>query len=162
MSLKNVIEKISVKFPRPENHPQLSVNGPLSVQDYYNLNGKCVYLSLLQLLLLIGYIILGVQFKINEGVESNFQVLKTPDIIVCADKFLIETSPEIVKYWDKHNLTPFAGKKDVKYFVFCPEGDSLYYHVKNFFNELRVQYEVLIPISVIYLYILLLKKNNSL
>ncbi|CAB5202527.1 unnamed protein product [Rhizophagus irregularis] len=122
MSLKNVIEKISVKFPRPENHPQLSVNGPLSVQDYYNLN--------------------GVQFKINEGVESNFQVLKTPDIIVCADKFLIETSPEIVKYWDKHNLTPFAGKKDVKYFVFCPEGDSLYYHVKNFFNELRVQYEL--------------------
>ncbi|PKY28888.1 hypothetical protein RhiirB3_417483 [Rhizophagus irregularis] len=122
MSLKNVIEKISVKFPRPENHPQLSVNGPLSVQDYYNLN--------------------GVQFKINEGVESNFQVLKTPDIIVCADKFLIETCPEIVKYWDKHNLTPFAGKKDVKYFVFCPEGDSLYYHVKNFFNELRVQYEL--------------------
>jgi hypothetical protein len=43
MSLKNVIEEISVKFPRPENHPQLSVNGPLFIQDYYNLNGKCVY-----------------------------------------------------------------------------------------------------------------------
>jgi hypothetical protein len=99
-------------------------------------------LSLLRLLLLICYIILGAQLN-SEDAESNFRVLKTPDIIVCADKFLIETSPEIVKYWDKHNLTPFAGKKDVKYFVFCPDGE-LNYHVKNFFSELRVQYEVFI------------------
>ena len=71
-------------------------------------------------------------------------MLKTPDVIVCADKFLIETSPEIIKYWDKHNLTPFADRKDVKYFVLYPESDSMNYHVKNFFSELRVQYEVCI------------------
>src|SRR5436190_15961928 len=97
---------------------------------------------------------IGTQFKINndKDAEPNFQVLKTPDVIVCADKFLIETSPEIVKYWDKHNLTPFADRKDVKYFVFSPDSDSLIYHVKNFFGELRVQYEVCILINI-FIYI---------
>src|SRR5205809_6461804 len=103
---------------------------------------------------------LGAQFKINEDAERKFQLFKTPDIIVCADKFLIETSPEIVKYWDKHNLTPFAGRKDVKYFVLYPESDSLLYHVKNFFSELRVQYEVFIPILISFIYLCIFFLEN--
>ena len=102
------------------------------------------------------------QLKINDkDAEPNFQVLKTPDVIVCADKFLIETSPEIIKYWDKHNLTPYADRKDVKYFVFSPESDSLIYHVKNFFDELRVQYEVCILIYTLYFLYFFIKTNSS-
>ncbi len=87
-------------------------------------------------------------------------MFKTPDVIVCADEFLIETSPEIVKYWDKHNLTPFADRKDVKYFVIYPESESLKYHVENFFNELRVQYEVCI--SIVHLFIFHFFRKNYL
>ncbi|CAG8457250.1 14146_t:CDS:10 [Funneliformis caledonium] len=106
MSLKKAVEEISDQFPLPEKHSKLSVIGPLSVQDYYNLNATD-----------------------NKDSEPNFQAFKTPDVIVCADEFLIETSPEIVKYWDKHNLTPFADRKDIKYFVFYPDSESLKFHL---------------------------------
>ncbi|CAI2167239.1 20486_t:CDS:10 [Funneliformis geosporum] len=98
LSLKKAVEEISDQFPLSEKHSKLSVIGPLSVQDYYNLNATD-----------------------NKDSEPNFKAFKTPDVIVCADEFLIETSPEIVKYWDKHNLTPFADRKDIKYFVFYPD-----------------------------------------
>ncbi|CAG8725230.1 8001_t:CDS:2, partial [Acaulospora morrowiae] len=121
---KATLDSISNKFPKSQGHLDLSVNGPLTVQKYYNLDGN--------------------QDREMKDVEEsglNFQEFSTPDIIASSNDLLIETSPEIVKFWDIHKLTPYDGAKNVKYFVLYPESDHLRHYVEYFIDELRVQYE---------------------
>ncbi|RHZ67253.1 hypothetical protein Glove_302g20 [Diversispora epigaea] len=118
---KNVLVDISNRFPKQENHAKLIVNGPLTVQDYCDLNGE----------------------PTKEEEVPNFQEFSTPDIIASAEDYLIETPPQIIKYWDTHNLTPYDGAKNVSYFVLYPESE--HHHIRRqveyFIEELRVQYD---------------------
>ncbi|CAG8500587.1 11625_t:CDS:10 [Diversispora eburnea] len=123
---KNALVDISDRLPKQENHAKLKVNGPLTVQDYCNLNGEPTE-----------------EEEVEEVKVHNFQEFSTPDIIASAEDYLIETPPQIIKYWDTHNLTPYDGAKNVIYFVLYLESEPhhLRKQVEFFIDELRVQYD---------------------
>ncbi|CAG8470197.1 7192_t:CDS:10 [Acaulospora colombiana] len=127
---KSALDDISKKLPRSQDHSELSVNGPLTVQNYYNLGGCQLFSPSNQ------------EMRDDDGEPVfNFQEFSTPDIIASANELLIETSPEIIKFWDTHKLTPYDGAKNVRYLVLYPESDHLRNYVEYFVDELRVQYE---------------------
>ena len=60
----------------------------------------------------------------NEKIPLSFlEELPIPDITVAAtegsegsNEYLIDCSPEIIQYWDKHNILPYDGKKNIRYY----------------------------------------------
>ncbi|KAF0355141.1 mediator complex subunit 13 C-terminal-domain-containing protein [Gigaspora margarita] len=123
--IKEVMKDISNSMQKPDDL-KLSVEGPLTVREYHNLDVCHESDSTI---------------SNKEDIKSNFREFSTPDVITSANEYLIETSPEILKFWDTHKLTPYDGTKNVKYLVMFPESDNLRYYIEYFFDELRVQYE---------------------
>ncbi|CAG8557336.1 9389_t:CDS:10, partial [Cetraspora pellucida] len=119
--IKKAIIDMSTRMRRPDGL-QLSVKGPLTVQEYHNFDERHESDS---------------KMENNEVMESNFREFSTPDVITSSNDYLIETSPEILKFWDTHKLTPYDGAKNVKYLVMFPESDNLRYYIEYFFDELR-------------------------
>ncbi|CAG8499969.1 4062_t:CDS:2, partial [Racocetra fulgida] len=126
--IKKAIIDMSNSMRKPDGL-QLSVKGPLTVREYHNFD-ECHESDS--------------KMQNNEDTESNFREFSTPDVITSSNDYLIETSPEILKFWDTHKLTPYDGAKNVKYLVMFPESENLRYYIEYFFDELRVQYEFIL------------------
>ncbi|KAI9305769.1 mediator complex subunit 13 C-terminal-domain-containing protein [Cunninghamella echinulata] len=109
----------------------VSVNGPLNVQQYYELSESNQAHSKYG----------KYQVKKRRPAEPNFDTLYTPDIVVSRHDEFIEGSPKMVDFWDKLRLEPYSAKKNISYFVICPNNDELESIAQGFFKGLSTVYE---------------------
>ncbi|CAJ0645797.1 6112_t:CDS:10 [Entrophospora sp. SA101] len=128
-SFKEVVNDVCKKLPKSETLKEITVKGPLTLNAYCDLIGT-EYLN-----------------KGEGEVPLSFlEELPTPDITVAAtegsNEYLIDCSPEIIQYWDKHNIIPYDGKKNIRYYVLYPDNEHLRDYVKSFFDRLSIHYEM--------------------
>ncbi|CAO3637830.1 unnamed protein product [Cunninghamella blakesleeana] len=109
----------------------VSVNGPLNVQQYYELSESNQTHSKYG----------KYQVKKRRPAEPNFDTLYVPDIVVGRHDEFIEGSPKMIDFWDKLRLEPYSTKKNISYFVICPSNDELESTIQSFFKGLSTVYE---------------------
>ncbi|KAG2176202.1 hypothetical protein INT43_005436, partial [Umbelopsis isabellina] len=110
----------------------VSIKGPLNIQQYYELSDTTQTQSKYG----------KYQVKKRKPVEPNLDALHAPDVVVGRQEEWIEGSPHILPFWEKLRLEPYSTKKNVVYFVLCPESEGLENMAANFFKELSAVYEV--------------------
>ncbi|KAI8096464.1 mediator complex subunit 13 C-terminal-domain-containing protein [Halteromyces radiatus] len=109
----------------------VSVNGPLNVQQYYELSESNQIHSKYG----------KYQVKKRRPAEPNFDTLHSPDIVVSRHDEFIEGSPKMIDFWEKLRLEPYSAKKNISYFAVCPNNDELESAVQVFFKGLSTVYE---------------------
>ncbi|KAI7866317.1 mediator complex subunit 13 C-terminal-domain-containing protein [Spinellus fusiger] len=81
------------------------------------------------------------QVKKRRPVEPSV-ILKSPTITVGREDDCIEGSSDLLVFWEKMRLEPYAYRKNIQYLVLCPNGTSIETRVDDFFRkELSSVYE---------------------
>jgi hypothetical protein len=101
------------------------------------------------------YFDLVINYPVDEWCNSSsilnncLEELPIPRLLVGYQEEWIKLPPTVLNLWEKARLEPYSPKKNVSYFVLCPDNQSLLADATNFFKELSCVYEVsfLLPFS---------------
>eukprot|EP01132_Coremiostelium_polycephalum_P000448 gene448-567_t len=78
---------------------------------------------------------------INNNNNMDFEWLAIPKLIVGYKEEWLEVPFTTIRYWDKAQLEPYSPKKNITYFVLCPDTPTMKIHVPAFFSDLSCIYE---------------------
>ncbi|GAA5797454.1 hypothetical protein HPULCUR_002838 [Helicostylum pulchrum] len=116
----------------------IDVKGPLTIQQYYSLNGICVIAETHHQ----AHSKYGkYQIKKKRPDQPNFNSLKLPDIVVSRHEDFLEGSPKMLTFWEKLGLEPCSPKKQLKYLAVYPENRDIEASVTQFFKNLSTVYD---------------------
>ncbi|RUS20078.1 hypothetical protein BC937DRAFT_86403 [Endogone sp. FLAS-F59071] len=109
----------------------VSIKGPLSIQQYYDLAETNQTQSKYG----------KYQVKKRRPMEPSLDLLPVPEIVVGQRDEWIAGSPHILRFWEKLRLEPYSSRKNIVYFVVYPQSAELEESIKCFFKELGSMYE---------------------
>ncbi|KAF1806655.1 mediator complex subunit 13 C-terminal-domain-containing protein [Mucor lusitanicus] len=116
----------------PSLQADIDIKGPLSIQEYYDLNESHNH----------GHSKYGkYQIKKRRPDEPNLDVIKRPDIVVSRHEDNLKGSSTMIPFWEKLGLDPYSAKKQIKYLVVYPNNSDIEASVRHFFKGLGNVYE---------------------
>ncbi|ORX47245.1 hypothetical protein DM01DRAFT_1385988 [Hesseltinella vesiculosa] len=127
----SIVDEPMAMADTPEFTSSVSVNGPLNIQQYYELSESNQTHSKYG----------KYQVKKKRPLEPNFDTLHSPDIVVSRHDEFIEGSPKLIGFWEKLRLEPYSAKKNISYFVVFPSNEELETTVQTFMKNLSSVYE---------------------
>ncbi|XP_062340777.1 mediator of RNA polymerase II transcription subunit 13-like [Osmerus eperlanus] len=95
------------------------VQGPLTWQQFHKMAGRGSY-----------------------GSEESPEPLPIPTVLLGYERDLLALSPLALPFWEKLQLEPYGGQRDVAYLVLCPDSAALLAGARAFLQDLSTVYEL--------------------